>query len=753
MAIREEGYLELSKEVERLKKRVEELERSEEELKKVEAELREAEEKYRHIYENATEGIFQITPEGRFLSANPSLAKIHGYDSPEELITSITDIGRQLYVDPKRRLELLAKLERDGFAQDFEVEMYRKDRSLHWISINIKAVKDKNGKILYTEGTMQDITKRKMAEKALIESEERYRTAIEHSNDGITIVQGNKHQYVNRRFVEMFEYESPEEIIGRPITFVVHPDDHELVININRRRQRGEEVPSRYEFKGITKKGRVIYVEVSGTSTQYREAPVYLIYLRDITERKMAEEALRTERNRLRTLTDFAPFGIAMIDKTGKYRYVNPKFKEIFGYDINDIPNGRVWFKKLFPDPAYRKKVISSWVEDIKNRRQGERVPRTFDVVCKDGTKKTINFIPVRLYTGEFLVSFEDITERIAAHEALIKSHKELENLNRAKTKAVNHISHELKTPLAVIQGHIRILKRKLKDLSLEGTFKSTIDSLERNLERLFAISKETDEIFRVSMEIESSVVCDDLDRLLRRIGAISEMPQPVKEHWNALKGWLDQFNIGYEESYQSIDLYPFIRSIVEKIKEMAKHRNIEFKVKGEEFIFVSIDPHLLKDIAVSILKNSVENTPDGGKIEVVVEQKEDRAWIHFTDFGIGITEENQKYIFDGMFHTKETEMYASKKPFDFGAGGKGLELLRIRMYAKRTGLEIKMVSKRCEFIPKDTDICPGDISKCPYCKTREDCFNSGWTTFSVSLPMNLRENLDQIGNACTETP
>ena len=173
------------------------LEKSETELKDVEAVLRETEEKYKNIYENATEGIFQISPEGYFLSANPSLARIHGYDSPEELMDSVTDIGKQIYVDPKVRLELMNQLNKSGSVQNFEVEMYRKDRSLHWISINIKAVKDKTGKVLYNEGTMQDITQRKMTEKALMESEERYRTAIEHSNDGVSIIQGNKHLYVN----------------------------------------------------------------------------------------------------------------------------------------------------------------------------------------------------------------------------------------------------------------------------------------------------------------------------------------------------------------------------------------------------------------------------------------------------------------------------------------------------------------------------------------------------------------------------
>jgi PAS domain S-box-containing protein len=193
--------------------------------KRVEATLRQTEEMYRKIYENATEGIFQITLEGRFLNANPALARIHGFDSPEELIASATDVAKQLHADPEARKEMMRLLGTQGHVEGFEVRMFRRDGSIGWISINARLVRDKEGKPLYHEGTMQEITPRKEAEEALRESEERYRTAVEHSNDGIAILREGIHVYVNRRFVEMFEYSKPEEIVGLPVTFNVHPDD------------------------------------------------------------------------------------------------------------------------------------------------------------------------------------------------------------------------------------------------------------------------------------------------------------------------------------------------------------------------------------------------------------------------------------------------------------------------------------------------------------------------------------------------
>ncbi|MDI7259596.1 MAG: PAS domain S-box protein [Thermodesulfobacteriota bacterium] len=229
------------------------------ERKRLQATLQLTEEKYRNIYENAMEGVFQIDPDGRFISANPSLAHIHGYDSPEDLIKSVNDIG-SMYVNPDDHTRLINLLFEQGAVQNYEAKMVRKDRSLGWISVNVRLVRGAQGKALYYEGTMMDITKRKLAEEGLAESEERYRTAIEHSNDAVAIIHGDKTQYVNRRFVEIFGYVNPEDVIGQPVFLFVHPDDRDKVITINQQRQRGEPVPSRYEFKGIKKDGGVIYI-------------------------------------------------------------------------------------------------------------------------------------------------------------------------------------------------------------------------------------------------------------------------------------------------------------------------------------------------------------------------------------------------------------------------------------------------------------------------------------------------------------
>src|SRR5918993_1686417 len=144
----------------------------------VRRERRQAEEKYRSIFENAIEGIFQSTVDGRFLTANPAMARMLGYESPDELLGAISNIRNQLYVEPGRREEFYQLALRDGVVSGFEVQMYRKDGDLVWVSANARAIYDDGGDISGYEGTVENITGRKRAEEALREIREAERRRI-----------------------------------------------------------------------------------------------------------------------------------------------------------------------------------------------------------------------------------------------------------------------------------------------------------------------------------------------------------------------------------------------------------------------------------------------------------------------------------------------------------------------------------------------------------------------------------------------
>lgn len=137
------------------------------ERNRAEEALRQAEAKYRNIFENAVEGIFQTTPDGRYLSANPALARIYGYESAAAMMSEITSIEQQLYVDLQRRREFVGNLQRRGAVTEFESRVYRKDGTIIWISENARAVYADDGTLRYYEGTVEDITHRKEAEAAL----------------------------------------------------------------------------------------------------------------------------------------------------------------------------------------------------------------------------------------------------------------------------------------------------------------------------------------------------------------------------------------------------------------------------------------------------------------------------------------------------------------------------------------------------------------------------------------------------------
>jgi len=346
--------------------------------------------------------------------------------------------------------------------------------------------------------------------------------------------------------------------------------------------------------------------------------------------------------------------------------------------------------------------------------RAGERLGIIQLLNKKDGvfTKEDEAFL--QTFGNNASVFIEMAQLQKARIDALEQSRKDLERLNRAKSKALDHLSHELRTPLAVIQGNIRIMKRKIQSQTPPLVKEEVFESLEKNLNRLSDIQQETDQIIRAHQELETGPRTGKPDHPL----SFSSEPIP---------------------------LYSFTERILENVKEQAPHRNIEFHLDGAGDLTLFTDPKILKETIVGLLKNAIENTPDEGTIQIVLEQK--ARWLLFKvqDFGVGITEENQRQLFDGLFHTQETELYTSKKPYDFGAGGKGLDLLRIKVYGHRFDFDLTMESRRCVYLPTDRDLCPGKISECPHCKTRDDCLNSGGSSFCVSFPMGRRKFSERV--------
>ena len=267
--------------------------------KKTEEALRESETKLRSIL-GASRDAIGVSKDGIHVFVNPAYVSLFGYESADELI----GMPIMNLIAPKSRgfvTEMVKKRAKGQAVPAFyEVTALKRDGTPFLMETNISSYISKGEQ--FSLVILRDVTDRKKAEKALRESEERYRIAIENSNDGIALARKDELIFVNRRFLEIAGYDREEEVLHKDSSMFVHPADRERVRMLAEMRMRGEPVPSRYEFRAVRKDGTELDIEASVASLLYRGDPVSLVYFRDITERKRAEELLRESENKFRDL-------------------------------------------------------------------------------------------------------------------------------------------------------------------------------------------------------------------------------------------------------------------------------------------------------------------------------------------------------------------------------------------------------------------------------------------------------------------
>ena len=256
--------------------------------------LLEAEEKYHGVFDHLVEGIFQTTPDGRYLMANAALARIYGYETPEDLIQGLTDISHRLYVQEGRRDEFVRLMQENDVLSGFESQVFKKDGSIIWISENCRAIRDSKGRLLYYEGTVEDTTQKRSAEERLRHSEALYHSLVETLPQNI-FRKNLEYQFTfaNKHFCNVLG-RSLEEILGKT-DFDFFPK--ELAEKYQRDDQRVIETGEPYETveehqpPGSGK----LYVQV--VKTPLRNADGKIIGLQaifwDITQQRMAEEKIR----------------------------------------------------------------------------------------------------------------------------------------------------------------------------------------------------------------------------------------------------------------------------------------------------------------------------------------------------------------------------------------------------------------------------------------------------------------------------
>jgi PAS domain S-box-containing protein len=265
--------------------------------------LRDSESQYRSIFNNAQEGIYQSTPDGHYIRVNMALARMYGYDSPEELISGLTNIATMGYVDPADRTRFQTLMDSADIVRNFEAQFYRRDGSIIWITENARCVRDKDGKLLYYEGIVENITARKDSEIALRASKARYDELAARLPVGISTLR------MRADGSAAFDYASPKyyDILGldpaalqrdaRAYFEAVHPDDLKSLIQANEDALRDGK-PFKWEGRFLVR-GEIRWISLESIPNMLPDGDsLWSGVTSDITDRKRAEVALAQSQRR-----------------------------------------------------------------------------------------------------------------------------------------------------------------------------------------------------------------------------------------------------------------------------------------------------------------------------------------------------------------------------------------------------------------------------------------------------------------------
>lgn len=332
-----------------------------------------------------------------------------------------------------------------------------------------------------------------------------------------------------------------------------------------------------------------------------------------IDECKHTEDLLLVESERFRILINDVPFGLMLVDEKGFFKYVNPKFTEIFGYVLEDVPDARTWFSKAYPDQKYRKQVIKDWFGDFKTHKAGEMPTRSFDVTCKDGTKKFIHFIQVGLKTGENLVACEDITERLMMEDQLQQAQK-----MEAVGILAGGVAHDFNNLLQSISGYTQLL---LMDKNDQDKDYSKLKAVDKSIERAAQLVRQ---LLFFSRKVEVKI--------------------------------------------QNLNLNQELALSVKLLKR-AIPRMIEIRLQPAISLWtVRADPVQIEQVMLNLGINAADAMPEGGSLVIRTENitidgssamniggssAKKCVLISVSDTGCGIDKETVKHIFEPFFTTK----------------------------------------------------------------------------------------------------
>ena len=307
----------------------------------------------------------------------------------------------------------------------------------------------------------------------------------------------------------------------------------------------------------------------------------------------------------------------------------------------------------------------------------------------------------------------------------------DLKAMNKAKDRAISHLSHELKTPLALISASITAASSKLGSLS---GIDRHMAMAERNVRRLLRLQEEIDGIMNETAAEYKTMISRLVEDAFHFVEHQRGADTAYEGALALVSDYIGSIYRTHRESVERISPRGLLHTICQDAKSAMAAREVEIVEDLTDGGEIVANPDAVTKVLEGILRNAIENTPDEGRVEVTTRLDDVHLLIKVRDYGTGITPENQKLIFSGFFHTQDTDHYSTKTPYAFNAGGSGADLLRAKVFSERYGFSIGFESTRCAFIPEDTDDCPGRVSRCPFIRDISGCRASG-TTFRLTIP------------------
>jgi PAS domain S-box-containing protein len=407
---------------EELERRVQELEKIEYKYKSSREALQKSENLFKLLYEKAPLGYQSLDENGHFIVVNQTWLDSLGYTREEVIGKSFADFLHPDWRDHFK--ENFPRFKSIGEIQGVDFEMVKKDGDLILVSFTGKISRDEKGNFQQTHCIFHDITDRKRMEKALRESEEKYRILFEHTGEALFVAQDARIVFQNPRSTELLGY-SEEEFQSKPFFDFIHEDDREMVTDHHIRRLRGEKLPERYNFRIIHKNGSILWAELNAVLFQWNGRPAVLCFMTDITKRKQIEDGLIESEALFRGMFKGHSAVMLLIDpNTGRIIMANQAAAQYYGYPLEKMLQMKIQQLNVLSPAEITKKMGSAFTKQVNSFE--------FQHMLADGQVRDVEVhsAPITIQHQTLLFSIiRDITERNQAEATLRESEERIRTI------------------------------------------------------------------------------------------------------------------------------------------------------------------------------------------------------------------------------------------------------------------------------------------------------------------------------------